>query len=60
MLQKITLIDDEIFKIKDDNSEEIYFSANQEGIMEKDKDLLVVVLLQHLCLSIIITINIQL
>lgn len=30
MLQKITLIDDEIFKIKDDNSEEIYFSANQE------------------------------
>ena len=27
---KITLIDDEIFKIKDDNSEEIYFSANQE------------------------------
>lgn len=30
MLQKITLIDDEIFKIKDDNSEKIYFSANQE------------------------------
>ena len=60
MLQKITLISDDIFKIKDDNSEEIYFSANQEGIMEKDKDLLVVVLLQHLCLSIITTISIQL